>query len=471
MTAPTDAPDAIAPIKLYVRRLPGAQRRFEALRLDAWGNTLLGTKLRGELATGYIVLAAVCAFEIAAWTLLFNYVFQGGELTIDAWTGAAAVLGLLWGLGIFTIDRNLITADMLQPGPGRWIVFALRVGLVLGSAYLTAEPIKQLVFEAKIDERLKEEMLRAEAVDYYERARTVREDIERVKTADPEANVPAEWRVELATRRAKVVQADDELRRVTADAAIAAAAHGRAAATSARTQAWRDRERRLDPQSPATARAEAAYDRARANAREARRQADEAEGAVAAARLVSDAARANVTDALAQIERLVGEGRDRATTRIATLEAGDAPRRQFFTRLREASYGDVVVREDESVLRWKRAGVVERRTLLADLRDGRPPRWPRRDPAQLAEVADLFGLPHDFDAPAERGAAYGLWWTVLLVAAAIPLLSVFYKLTTSAELKLYYSVDAQASEGNADALVLCRARQARESRRTRALGR
>src|SRR4051812_18958439 len=96
------------PIRLFVRRSPTARLPFllRLVRLDVWGDTLLGSKVADEMAAGYVVLLVVFLFELSAWMLLFNFMFYGARFDLGWRTVPALFMGLLWGGGIFTIDKG-----------------------------------------------------------------------------------------------------------------------------------------------------------------------------------------------------------------------------------------------------------------------------------------------------------------------------------------------------------------------------
>src|SRR5262249_14627354 len=105
----------------------------------------------------------------------------------------------------------------------------------------------------------------------------------------------------------------------------------------------------------------------------------------------------------------------------------------------------------------------ERYVILSNLRDGQPARWPEGvTDDQRTQAKTQFGLG---DAKAQgdstgRDSLFWLWLALLVLAGAIPSLSIFYKFTMSAELKAYYSLACQAGAGNTDAILQLRSRGA-----------
>ncbi|MBK7536627.1 MAG: hypothetical protein IPI49_14920 [Myxococcales bacterium] len=98
---------------------------------------------------------------------------------------------------------------------------------------------------------------------------------------------------------------------------------------------------------------------------------------------------------------------------------------------------------------------------LSQLRAGTPPRWPTAHEEILRSASEIAGLGDHFGHTGSGAPEIGtLWLVVFLVCAAIPLLSIVYKFTMSQELKIYYSVRAQARAGNPEAIALVRAHEA-----------
>ncbi|MBK7536626.1 MAG: hypothetical protein IPI49_14915 [Myxococcales bacterium] len=104
--------------------------------------------------------------------------------------GCCDAAGRTRGLGIFTIDKGIITADTHRPGVGKYVSFVVRVAMVLGAALLTAQPIEQLVFPDLVEEHLKHEIIREEAVAYAWRHDELSRARRSPRRAIPEAELP-----------------------------------------------------------------------------------------------------------------------------------------------------------------------------------------------------------------------------------------------------------------------------------------
>ncbi len=453
-------------VSVFVRAPRRRSRPFELLRLDIWGDTLLGPKLRGELSGGYAILLVVCVFEVCAWSLLFNYVFHGAELRTSLATIPAIFLGALWGIGIFTIDKGLITTDLKRPGWSKYVGLGLRAALVLGAAVLTAEPIEQVVFRSKVEEQLKQERLREEALAYAKkesRLQTRRDDVDQQAER---TKVPERIRDSLDEKKRAHEQRIAE--RKAAELAVRSAeeAQQRAEEKLAQARYRYTKAKQLDPESSETAEAGgrlqsallAAARAAEATAR-ARGEADLAQTAVGEAE--RSLGKAETSYDVAQQE--IDQGADDKRDRIADEERSI---RQFLERLRDSRFGEPLVREDGTPFTWRRAGAVERMVALAQLRNGEPPSWPLSESELRARAADLAGLSGTSSAvDTFSNHVRFLWFLVTLLGAAIPSLSLLFKFTMmSEELKIYYSADAQARAGNPEAIELLRARSSPPTR-------
>lgn len=460
MQEPVSAPEP----RLFVRATRGTQRPLEILRLDSWGDALLGTKLRGELATGYLILLVVCVFEVMAWTLLFNFMLHAGQMTISLATVIAAALGLLWGMGIFAIDKNLITSDLLAPGWRKYVGLFARISLVLGAAFLTAQPIEQLVFRTLVEEHLKQEVLREEAVRYAQKLQELNVERAKLESNRPEQNMPAWSEDAVKDRRAKhdnlEVRISDAATRVTQ--AELRSARAMEELTRARRRAAY--EQKQDPDSADTR-------KARYQAQKATAERDEAAAEHELALAQQKALNADLDNSEKSLDKAEHDRQVQYDRSREALDKGqDALKekhqsyQRFLEDLSGIAYGEPLRRENGEPFRWKAAGAIERMEALNLIRDNTAPRWPVADAETLRQAAELAGLSDEFSRGSQgRTDVFYLWLVVFLVAAAIPALCIFYKFTMSQELKLYYSVEAQAHAGNPQAIALMHARNERYS--------
>ncbi len=447
--------------RIFVRASRATKRPLELLRLDSWGDSLLGSKLRGELATGYLILLVVCVFEVLAWTLLFNFMLHAGQMTTSLMTLVATGLGLLWGMGIFAFDKSLITADLLATGWKKYAGAGARIVLVLGAAFLTAQPIEQLVFRTLVEAHLKQEVLREEAVRYAQKLREVKQERDELKQQDPEESVTGGTKRDVDDSRRKKERLETELAKATEAANAAQWRVEQVEETLARSRRALKREQRADPESAATRQASAWVQSATADWRDATRGLHLARGQRQARQGELDRSSTELDKAKSERRSEIDKNQGAKDQKEAALAQQQQSYRHFLEALSGTAYGEPLLRESGEAFRWRAAGAVERMEALSLLRDNVAPRWPTADETILREAAALAGLGNDFSRSSEGSRElFGLWLVVVLVASAIPALCIFYKLTMSQELKLYYSVEAQASAGNPQALTLLHARKA-----------
>lgn len=453
--------DATAPPRLFVRSSRETKRPLEILRLDSWGDSLLGTKLRGELATGYLILVVVCVFEVMAWTLLFNFMLHAGEMTLSMASLLAVALGLLWGMGIFAFDKSLITADLLAPGWRKYTGASARIALVLGAALLTAQPIEQLVFRTLVEEHLKQEVLREEAVRYAQKLQEVKQERGEPKKQLLEESVSSQTRKDVDDGRSKSERLEGELSAATTRTSEAESRAQQAEETVTRARRVLKGEQRADPESAATRRAAAWERSATAEWRAATDELYRARGRRDALEAELTRSAAGLDKAKREFQGELDKRRVAQDQKVVALTEQQQSYRAFLESLSGAAYGAPLRRESGEAFQWRPAGAIERMEALALIRDNIAPRWPAADDTTLREAAALAGLGEAAERSSEGGRAlFALWLVVVLVAAAIPALCIFYKLTMSQELKLYYSVEAQARAGNPQALTLLDARKA-----------
>ncbi|MFP2924674.1 DUF4407 domain-containing protein [Pyxidicoccus sp. 3LG] len=446
-----------AGVRLFVQQ-PRAMRRHpldRLVRLDVWGHTLLGDRVAAEMGAAYLLLAVVFIFEVSAWSLLFNYVFQDASFETDRWTFVAMGLGLLWGGGIFVIDKGLITTDLRQPGLSKWLGFVARVILIGASALLTAEPLEQLVFNARIEERLKEEIVLEEAVTYAERLKRVQAKAEEIRVQPAEDEVPQFIKDRRAAAEAARVAAREKA--ALAGLAITQKQQKLSAAESLRGK-LRDELEVLQSDSTAPMQAEEArarYERQVANVEAAKQEL---------ARAQTEAQVANVRRATAQLESddahrahqdAIDDGKGRRDADADRFDARGAEMQRFIDEMRRANYLEKIQTPGGGELRWRRAGFITRAQVLDLLVQGRPARWPTAaSEEQKKEAIKVMGLPMSStsNADAER-SVFRSWLMLLLISMAIPSLALFFKFTMSEEMRNYYSVQCQEQAGNPEAVL------------------
>lgn len=457
-----DAGPAAAPaaLRLFVRHSPPAQVGFlrRLVRLDVWGDTLRGSKVSDEMTSGYLILAVVFVFEVCAWSLLFNQIFHGTDSGIDGRTVVAVAMGLLWAMGIYTIDKGVLTADLTRRGASKWMGFAARALLIVASAVFTAQPVEQVVFGSMIEERLKQETLREEAIAHVKRIEDAEQKVRDLEDEDVGKRIPKQAKEDREAAQAAWDQrqgalADANAALTTADSALTSAQRE----LTSRRQ-WADRvsaTHGADSPETRSARQRQATQQGRVHQLEVqRREAAEARQRAESAGHTADSERERVE---AAYEAAVATARKEKQAILDRLAQATAAVTTFLDRFRRANYGDTIEIAEGERLRWKRVDFVGRGLVLEDLVAGRPPRWPAESAEQRRRAIALFGLPGatglDGKPTHDTRSLFWYWLLVTLVAAAIPSLSLFFKYTMSEQLKGYYSVEHQARAGNPEALL------------------
>jgi len=410
------------------------------------------------MAVAYWILGIVVTFEIAAWTVLLAAVLEGANLSPFFRNAGALFVGILWGGGIYAFDKGLLTMDLSTPGFSKWGGFLGRVTLVLLSAVLTAQPIEQLVFRGEIEERLKQEIVLEEAIAHLEPYKKYEQEamsqLIAVNDVQPD---------KLLTNR--LAQADEEKKK--ADAALAQARsaaqerQGAVEQTRARQAVLRARNNALrsDPLSVDEAR-RVAVELAAVDARLAQAEAD-------LARLSKEEGRAageQSAAAQAQQDALKAIQTGKGITIAGKQQLAEERRQQaeafqrFVRNIQRSRYGDPLKTPSGEDLKWKPASFIARKLILDDLLRQTPPRWPPAELKRREEAASLFGLQAADGNVATGKDYFWQWLGVMILAALIPMLSIFYKLVSSAEMRAYYSAKSQARAGNPDAIRHLRVR-------------
>ncbi|HVG60763.1 MAG TPA: DUF4407 domain-containing protein [Hyalangium sp.] len=425
------------------------------VRLDIWGHTLLGDRVAADMAAAYLILGVVFVFEVSAWSLLFNYVFHKGHFAVDGWTLAAIGLGLLWGCGIFAIDKGLITTDLQQPGTKKWWGFAARTLLVLASAFITAQPIEQLVFDASIHERLKEELLREEAVAQVNAVKATEQAAQATEQRSAEDTIPSN--IKQRYEEAKAARDAAHQKQEQADREFGNRQYSLGEATS-RRKFRQDTLAHLQADPTKQNQVEEALKRYEQSVRDeaiARRDLAAAATDKRVAEEARDAATRELTEASDAYTRQSNAANVAKAAEATRIRAETRPMEKFISDLRRANYGDPVMTPSGEPLRWRRADLIERMLVLDQLTRGKPPRWPPdTDPARKEEAIALLRLPASAKSVADADfSVFWPWLSLLLCAAAIPSLAIIFKFTMSEEMKNYYSVKYQGLAGNPEAAL------------------
>jgi hypothetical protein len=315
-----------------------------------------------------------------------------------------------------------------------------------------------LFFHSQVEDRLKDETIRAEAVALNPRYQREEAQVVKVSGTSPQTNNALAERQKAEANKA---DADSQLGRAERALQQREADHRAAQQERASRQAVLERERSRGSDELVI---QAAQSRLRAQDEFVQR----ALALVSSARDERDAAAGKAQAASAALDRADKfyrdeEARLRAgmTEDLNNAKHGRDDYTKLMDRLRNAQFGDKVEDLAGAPVRWANDGFIEREQVLWHLYQGQPARWPENVSLETrAAVATWAGLPGPSasvvaaDTSSFRVPFIGL----LLVAGAIPLLSMVYKLTMSEELKAYYSLEAQARSGNREAVQQLKSR-------------
>jgi hypothetical protein len=361
----------------------------------------------------------------------------------------------LWALGTFAIDKGLITTDLTQRGFAKWIGFIGRVALIVVSVVFTAQPIEQLFFRSMVDERLKEETLRTQAAALkvgFDDERHKRQDLGSRRVED---GIPADFNAERKAAEHDKDDADIALRQLDGQVREQEARLQRATGALGARRNRAKRLRQLDDPEAVEAELAAQQQQVLVHSLSAaleltlRKRSE----AAAVAQTAEEHRRRSQASFDKQLDRVDANRRDETQQSDDKLERY----RGVLARFRDARFGDPVQSFQGHRAGWNEDGFVERTLVLSQLRDGLAARWPAGiTPAKREEIAAWAGLPElDSQAarPDEGHSVFVPWLFLMLLAGAIPMLSIAFKLTMSEELKTYYSLEAQARAGNAGAVA------------------
>lgn len=401
-----------------------AMRRL--VSLDVWGPSLMTPKVEENLATAYGVLLLVAVWEWFSATLLACFLLGGGRATIG-WVPPAAMIGLIWGCAVALLDKTLITMDM-DRGVASAGVFA-RVVIILFASVLTARPVDHWLTRSRVEARLAEEAVLAQAVASL--GATERLDArEREIRAD-------DWETREAHREAVLAPLDGALTAATEAFDRASTAEEQAKSALAAAKADLGRRQRSGDASDAD------INRARAKVGAASARLDEAARARAAAN-------AAVTTAKAQV--------DRESDRLGDEEVTARTRQADDLGKIETKQAEVQQQLRAPTGISAPADFFEYEAVLHDLRRGATPRWPvAADLAMRERARAAFGIaaPATQDAHPDWTSFWFTFWSVGLsgVFMLIPFLALAFKLVLDPASKRYFSTRAQAEAGQPDAVA------------------
>ncbi|MCP4661602.1 MAG: hypothetical protein GY856_39885 [bacterium] len=137
---------------------------IQLFQLDVFGDSLLSRRVRIDLGMVALLFMVVFVYDLTSWTLLFNLIFQGEVLVVNALTGATLFVGLLFAWTILIYERQFFIGDTWG---SRWKILramAVRAVVQMITALVTIQPIVLIIFTGAIERGIHAEGIRAESV-------------------------------------------------------------------------------------------------------------------------------------------------------------------------------------------------------------------------------------------------------------------------------------------------------------------
>lgn len=153
------------------KRSPG--RLASLLGLHVYSETLLTKRVRIEMNFAAFILLIVSAFELLAWSFLFNAIFNSDILYFGWKTIPAVLVAALFASAVLWFERQFLTNDESQRRQALRAA-AIRLIFIFAAGITTAQPLELLFFRKPVQKRIHEEGIRKEVV---ERLNTTREDL------------------------------------------------------------------------------------------------------------------------------------------------------------------------------------------------------------------------------------------------------------------------------------------------------
>jgi hypothetical protein len=416
--------------------------RFYMLNVN--GATLLTTRAAMEMKLVAVMLTINLLFDLAIWTCLWNMVFQNGKLKVGFWTIPAVFCGFLFAAIIFVYERQFMTADTYHQIRKVLVPVMLRLIVIVIAAAVTTQPFEVMVFEGPVSRRIHTESVRVEALS---RLRALEEATLKTQGAIALTGTIAGKSYEDA--KIALDKAREQTNTLTAQAQAKRAEQQRAEAAmnSASQQIARART------SAQAASAQRRYASAKSRFEQARVEAESLESQAKTSK---------------ENEKARGQDVDRAKSDIGTKEQlaeKDVKRlRDWIAQIRNATPGKEVIENGDQSPKWEYVDqdydFFQRLAVISDLYHGRPARWLDINPDDRAKLSKEYGLTEadsndqltqdriTSDARTFRWS----YWSVIGVAAIIPLLLLALKGLLPIDLKRYYSTREQRLAGNYETL-------------------
>jgi hypothetical protein len=171
-TPPKGGATGQPPLRLFLKS-PQAEvssqppsRLARLMGLHLYSNALLTKKVRTEMNFAAGLLLMVSLFEWLLWTLLFNGIYSSDIYYVGGTTILAVLTGLFFGFAVFWFERQMLTSGE----KGWWPRFAMfcRFVYICFAARITSQTFELMLFHKPIQERARQEAIRANAAKHYQ---------------------------------------------------------------------------------------------------------------------------------------------------------------------------------------------------------------------------------------------------------------------------------------------------------------
>lgn len=474
-----------------------------ALHLDIWGPSLLTRAAARLMDTRARLLAINFLLDMMVWTAVGNLVIHGDSgTTISPATLVALLIALVPSVVLLEFERNVVVADSDKLGSNK-LTLGLRAGLIILIALCTSSLVDLVAFAPDIDKRIQREAVNEEVAGQLPALRSHRDLIAQLELRDPDAL--AQGAVEAAAvEQARKLREEAKGAFGAANAQVEIAKDEVAEAKKGIEAAQRNVVKRQQLLQDAKRRRSKAWSDSRSGdaaalrkLRRARATVKARETSLARARRAVTTAREKEAAARAKVATLIA-GRDEAKEDVVAADASESKAKGTLQERRDAIEKDKKAQiakanaEIERLRRWanylreapsleqgqvepltelqiaagvtplrsepRHVGFVQRGRALMDLAAANPPRWPALSPGDKDDIANSFGLRDPSpDTLRAQAFVFNTVHIVLIILAALPAFALLMlKLMSQDPLRLYYSLAAQARNGNPEAKQLRR---------------
>lgn len=134
------------------------------LALNVWGDYFISESIRKEMRAVSVLMVIIFIFDLLAWTMLFNLIFNSGHFQVSNFTILAMALAFLLSVVTIIFERNIFITDTTEDKIKVWLLNGFRIFIVSMTAVITAQPIHMMIFKDTIMERHQEEQIIAYSV-------------------------------------------------------------------------------------------------------------------------------------------------------------------------------------------------------------------------------------------------------------------------------------------------------------------